>query len=119
MIKRKDLVPRFCFLTKGVGRHKERLAAFEEALRTAEIAKYNLVHVSSIFPPGCKLISRELGVSRLLPGAVTYVVMSRNETDENRRLVAASTGIALPRDRKMYGYLSETWPPPCSPRPSG
>lgn len=107
MIRRKDLVPRYCFLTKGVGRHKERLASFEEALRDAGIAKYNLVHVSSIFPPGCKLISRDIGVDRLLPGSVTYVVLSRIETDENRRLVVASTGVAFPRDKRMYGYLSE------------
>lgn len=107
MRRRKELVPRRCFLTKGVGRHREKLAAFEEALRTADIAKFNLVHVSSIFPPHCELITKKVGVGRLLPGSVTYVVMSRAETDENRRLVAATVGLALPRDRSMYGYLSE------------
>ena len=106
-MRRKELVPRHCFLTKGVGRHKHRLSAFEEALRNADIAKFNLVHVSSIFPPGCRLIPRQVGHRRLLPGAVTYVVLSRAETDENRRLVVASTGLAIPRDRRMYGYLSE------------
>ena len=106
-LRKKDLVPRYCFLTKGVGRHRERLAAFEEALRNADIAQLNLVHVSSIFPPGCGLISKKVGLGRLPPGAVTFVVMSRAETDENRRLAAATVGLALPGDRNMYGYLSE------------
>ena len=43
------------FLTKGVGRHSEKLTSFELALRDARIAEYNLVRVSSIFPPGCRL----------------------------------------------------------------
>lgn len=95
------------FLTRGVGHHKEKLASFEEALRSAKIAEYNLVTVSSIFPPGCKLIPREEGVKKLAPGAVVFVVMSRAETNENHRLVAASVGIAKPTDATAFGYLSE------------
>jgi len=57
-------VPKEIFLTRGVGRHKERLASFELALRKAEIAEYNLIRVSSIFPPGCHVISKRLGLSR-------------------------------------------------------
>jgi len=49
-------VPSKCFFTKGVGIHKDKLASFELALRQAGIEKYNLVHVSSIFPPNCRLI---------------------------------------------------------------
>ena len=45
------MVPKAIFLTKGIGRHKEKLPSFEEALRDAQIARFNLVHVSSIFPP--------------------------------------------------------------------
>jgi arginine decarboxylase len=45
------------FLTKGVGRHREKLSSFELALRDAQIAMFNLVRVSSIFPPKCKLVS--------------------------------------------------------------
>src|SRR5262249_50632563 len=44
------------FLTKGVGKHRERLSSFELALRNAGIAACNIVRVSSIFPPNCKLI---------------------------------------------------------------
>ena len=44
------IIAKEMFLTKGVGRHKERLSSFELALRDAGIAHYNLVSVSSIFP---------------------------------------------------------------------
>ncbi|MBI4577711.1 MAG: arginine decarboxylase, pyruvoyl-dependent [Planctomycetes bacterium] len=98
---------RYVFLTNGVGRHKERLFSFEEALRDARIAQYNLVSVSSIFPPDARLITREKGVPMLSPGEVVHVVMSRNETDENRRLLAASVGVAIPADKSRVGYLAE------------
>ena len=50
------MVPKKIFFTKGVGKHKERLTSFELALRDAGIASQNLVRVSSIFPPQCKVI---------------------------------------------------------------
>lgn len=100
-------VPKRMFLTKGVGKHRERLASFELALRSAGIAACNLVRASSIFPPRCKLLSRTEGVKELRPGQVTFVVMSENSTREPHRLIAASVGIAIPTDRNMFGYLSE------------
>ena len=95
------------FLTKGVGKHRERLSSFELALRNAGIAAANLVRVSSIFPPHCKLISRSQGLRLLAPGQVLFVVISENSTREPHRLIAASVGLALPADKSMYGYLSE------------
>jgi arginine decarboxylase len=95
------------FLTKGVGKHRERLTSFELALRSAGIAACNLVRVSSIFPPRCKLIPRSEGVKELRPGQVTFAVMSENSTREPHRLIAASVGVAIPTDRNAFGYLSE------------
>lgn len=95
------------FFTKGVGIHKEQLASFETALRDAGIASCNLVNVSSIFPAGCKKISREEGLKLLKPGQIIYWVVSRNSTNERNRLIAASVGCALPADPHHYGYLSE------------
>lgn len=94
-------------LTRGVGRHREKLASFELALRDAGIAEYNLVRVSSIFPPHCKLISRKETMAKLLPGQVLYAVIAESATNEPNRLIAASIGVAIPRDRSRYGYLSE------------
>jgi arginine decarboxylase len=33
--------------------------------------------------------------------------MARNQTNEPHRLISSSIGLAVPADRKMYGYLSE------------
>ena len=95
------------FLTKGVGRHRERLAAFELALRSAGIAQYNLVSVSSILPAHCRIVSRGVGVKLLEAGEVVHVIMSRAESNEPHRHLAASVGVAIPKDRSNYGYLSE------------
>ena len=102
-----DLLPTKVFLTKGVGRHKYRLKSFEEALRVAGVAQQNLVQVSSILPSKCKMISREKGVSSLVPGEISFCVMARADTDEHGRLVASSIGIAVPKDSNKWGYLSE------------
>ena len=100
-------VPDKIFLTKGVGRHKERLASFEMAFRDAGIQAVNYVQVSSIFPPNCKLISKEQGLKLIKPGQIAFIVMSRNETNEPHRLISSSVGMALPSDPSSYGYLSE------------
>jgi arginine decarboxylase len=101
------LVPRSVFFTKGCGVHRQRLQSFELALRRAGIAPLNLVRVSSIFPPGCAMISRERGLQRLHAGEITFVVMAQAETNEPNRLVSASIGLATPADPTVYGYLSE------------
>lgn len=100
-------VPDKVFLTKGVGVAKEKLTSFEIALRKAHISQFNLVKVSSIFPPRCKLITRAKGVSRLNAGQLVYCVLSQNKTSEAHRLIAASVGLAIPKNPDDYGYLSE------------
>lgn len=102
-----DLVPTKVFLTKGVGRHKYQLKSFEAALRQAGVAHVNLVQVSSILPPRCKLISRDRGVQLLTPGQIGFCVLARADTNEHGRLVASAIGVALPKDKKQWGYLSE------------
>lgn len=99
--------PTKVFLTKGVGVHKDKLASFELALRDAGIEKYNLVFVSSILPPNCKIISREEGLKLLLPGQIIFCVFARNQTNEPNRLISAAIGVAVPKETDQYGYLSE------------
>lgn len=101
------MIPKYCFFTKGVGVHKDKLASFEMALRKAGIEKCNLVSVSSIFPPDCKMVTAKKGLSLLRPGQITFVVMARTETNEPNRLMASAIGLALPANHKSYGYLSE------------
>jgi arginine decarboxylase len=101
------LVPKKLYLTRGVGVHSEKLQAFEGALRDAGIATLNLVSVSSIYPPGCRIVSRKRGENLLEHGQIAFVVLSRAESNEPHRMIASSIGVAVPRDKRMYGYLSE------------
>jgi len=101
------ILPGKIFLTKGVGKDREKLTSFERALRNAGIAKYNLVQVSSIFPPGAKLISKKEGFSLLSAGEIIHCILSKNSTNEPHRLITASVGVAIPSDPNQYGYLSE------------
>jgi len=101
------MIPKYFFLTKGVGKHKEQLQSFELALRDAGIQHCNIVSVSSIVPPGCKLIPKEQGLNLIKPGEITFVVLARNSTNEPHRLIAASIGVAIPSVKEDYGYLSE------------
>jgi arginine decarboxylase len=104
---KKEMVPTRVFLTKGKGVSKERLTSLESALRDAGISQFNIVRVSSIFPPRCKLVKREEGLSHLVPGEIVYCVLSENATNEPHRQIAASIGLAIPKDRSKYGYISE------------
>ena len=56
--------------------YKHELQSFELALRNAGIEKCNLVNVSSIIPPNCEIIPKNVGVNQLKPGEITYCVMS-------------------------------------------
>jgi len=105
--RKKILVPKKMFLTKGVGAHRAELRSFELALRDAGIEKYNLVAVSSILAPECRIISRNEGVKELVPGMLAFVVMARCSSNEPHRLIAAAIGCAKPADPNAYGYLSE------------
>lgn len=100
-------VPTRVFLTKGMGRHKEQLTSFEMSLRDARIANYNLVKVTSIVPPRCRIIPAEQGLQLLQKGQIVFVVLSQCADNEPHRLVAASIGMANPKDENMHGYLSE------------
>jgi arginine decarboxylase len=100
-------VPQKVFFTKGVGVSNTKLGSFEEALRSAGIAHFNLVAVSSIFPPGARVLSRDAGLSEMKAGQIVFTVMARISSCEPNRLISASIGTALPSDHSMHGYLSE------------
>ena len=101
------MVPKRVFFTRGVGKHRHELQSFELALRNAGIEKCNLVNVSSIVPPDCKIVTKDKGITNLKPGQITYCVMSRNTTNEPNRLVGAAIGVAIPKEKNSYGYISE------------
>ena len=106
--RKRLLVPKKMFLTKGVGTHKAELRSFELALRDAGIEKCNLVAVSSILPPECRIVSKNEGIKELVPGMLTFVVMARCSSNEPHRLVVASIGCAKPADPHGHPYGSES-----------
>jgi len=101
------IIPKRMFFTKGVGYHRNELQSFELALRAAGIEKCNLVFVSSIFPPECKIIPRDKGIQSLMAGQITFAVLSRLNTNEPNRVVTSAIGLARPKDKNQYGYISE------------
>ena len=107
MLDAKQFMPTKAFLTKGVGQHKEKLTSFELALRDASVAHYNLVRVSSIFPPHCDLVSVEEGTEMLRPGQMVFSVVAEAATAEPSRLATAAIGLAIPADPSHHGYISE------------
>jgi len=95
------------FFTRGVGKHRNNLQSFEIALRKAGVAHCNLVKVSSILPPGCKIIARHIGLKKLEAGQITYCVLAEARTKEPNRLVSAGVGLAVPAKAGHFGYISE------------
>ena len=100
-------IPKKVFFTKGVGASREKLTSFEMALRDAKIANFNLVKVSSIFPPYCKRVPAQVGLRYLNSGQIVHCVMSEASSNEPHRMMAASVGVAIPKKEEHYGYLSE------------
>ena len=101
------IVPQRVFLTAGQGQHSDRIHAFELALRDAGIEQCNLVPVSSVLPPGCRIVDREEGTVALVPGAITFCVMARDESDCDGTLLSTSVCIAVPKDTSRHGYIGE------------
>lgn len=101
------LIPKQIFFTRGLGRGESELQSFEEALRDAHIAQYNLSSISSIFPPNCEVVSVSDGLKLLSEGQILFSVLARNSSNELNRMISAAIGYAIPRDKKKWGYLSE------------
>jgi arginine decarboxylase len=102
-----NIIPKKLFFTKGAGEDFTKLGAFEQALRSAGIEKFNLVKVSSIIPPNCKIITKEEGLKNLKAGSIVFVVLSKIESNKVGSMITASIGAAIPKDKSKYGYLAE------------
>ncbi len=101
------LLPKKLFFTRGIGRGETQLQSFENALRDAGIAPFNIVSVSSILPPYAEIVDKSEGLKLLSYGQILFTVLARNSSNELNRMISAAIGVAVPSDRGKWGYLSE------------
>ncbi len=103
----RKLLPRRVFFTKGVGVGESEEESLKRALIDAKIGDFNLVPVSSIYPPHCEMIYLDEGLSELKPGQIVFCVLSKMTSCEEGERIYASVGVAVPKDRSLNGYLTE------------
>ncbi len=106
-LSQSKFVPRKVFFVSGEGRHEDALVSFELALRDAGIERFNLVPVSSIYPPQCEVVSVEEGLKELYPGQIVFCVMAKETSNESGKKIFASIGVAIPSDTALHGYITE------------
>lgn len=85
-------------VTSGTGEGVTSLAAFDAALETAGIQDYNLIYMSSIIPPGGRVISGPLGQREDRHGDRLYVVIARQTVSEAGHEASAGLGWAQQPD---------------------
>lgn len=62
-------------ITKGVGKGRTKISAFDNALNNAGIANYNLIYLSSIIPTNASVCKQKIEPSKNM-GNRLYVVLS-------------------------------------------
>ncbi|MDQ3587184.1 MAG: pyruvoyl-dependent arginine decarboxylase [Actinomycetota bacterium] len=85
-------------VTSGTGEGVTPLAAFDAALETAGIQDYNLIYMSSIIPPGSRVIRGRLAQTDDHHGDRLYVVIARRTVSEAGHEASAGLGWAQRSD---------------------
>lgn len=93
----------FC-ITSGRGNSAYKLVAFDEALRNAGLADYNLVKISSILPKKCNRADVEELPQKGSPLLTAYGSITCNE---NGVRVASAVSVAIPEDPNEVGVIME------------
>ncbi len=93
-------------LAAGIGRGPTTLAAFDTALLDAGVANYNLICLSSVIPPGARIVRQRWRTPAHEYGQRLYVVMSQMR--EDRPGHEAHAGVGWVRDEhKGHGLFAE------------
>jgi arginine decarboxylase len=106
MIFSPQIIPKHFFFTSGVGFDNDEITSFEFALRSAKCETFNFVPVSSILPPKCKEVTRDMGLKNLKTGEIVFCVMSRISTEKKGTPITVAVANATHIDKK-YGYFIE------------
>jgi len=96
-------MPTHCLLVRGRGQALLALEAFDAALVDAGVGEYNLVKVSSIFPPHCQFTD----VHEVPEGTAVTTAFAQLESDDPTVTIAASIAVAVPKDRHRPGVIME------------
>ncbi|MGH7752583.1 MAG: pyruvoyl-dependent arginine decarboxylase [Gemmatimonadales bacterium] len=94
-------LPKAASLVAGAGEGRSELNAFDRALMDAGIANLNFIRVTSIFPPGARIIP----LPRLFPGMLTPAVYASIISHTSGERIAAALGIGV--SRNSYGVIME------------
>ena len=99
MIKTPDVF----FLVKGSSEGGTELNVFDNCLLKAGIGNTNLLKMSSIIPPGCKLIKPvKIPEGALLPVAYSFIY-----SDKAGDTISAAIAVAIPEDPNEPGLIME------------
>jgi len=92
-------------VTSGTGTGRTELGAFDNALWNAGVANYNLLKMSSILPPGTKIVLKKPVLKSEEYGHRLYVVLSERRESTPGKIACASLGWYLQQDGR--GVLVE------------
>ncbi len=93
--------PKAISLVAGAGEGATELNAFDRALIDAGIANLNFIRVSSIMPPGARVVP----LPRLYPGMLVPAVYAQIVSHTPGERIAAALGVGICRDE--YGVIME------------
>lgn len=91
------------FLVSGASEGYTPLNAFDGALLQAGIGNTNIIKMSSIVPPRCRMIDP----IALPPGALVPAAYAALTSDVPGEIISAGVAIALPKDRNQNGLIME------------
>lgn len=94
-------LPKAITLVAGAGEGRTELNAFDRALMDAGIANLNFIRVTSIVPPGARIVP----LPRLFPGMLTPAVYAQIIGHTPGERIAAALGVGVCRDQ--YGVIME------------
>lgn len=90
-------------LVSGTAEGETRLTAFDKAILRAGVGNCNLIKVSSILPPRCRL---DEGIV-LPPGALVPVAYGFITSNIPGEVIAAAVAVGLAEDPASYGIIME------------
>jgi arginine decarboxylase len=96
-------MPTRYFLASGASDGYTPLNAFDGALLQAGIGNTNIVKMSSIVPPHCKLVAP----IPLPPGALVPAAYAALTSDVPGEIISAGVAVALPEDENQNGLIME------------